>query len=178
MLNTNELFELEDSLKEVFDSDLTAILTKLNRTNRLHELLELLGLESLYPGYSCRFSNYGTGKIVVVGASHVKELHLFKEAEALGISRERFEFHLDYNEASRFDYKKMQYRPEYTLVMFGPVHHSGHEKGDYSSVITAIENTDGYPPVVRLGENELKITKTGFRNALSKCIEEGIVIAM
>ena len=50
MLNTNELFELEDSLKEVFDSDLTAILTKLNRTNRLHELLELLGLESLYPG--------------------------------------------------------------------------------------------------------------------------------
>ena len=178
MLNVVELFELEDMLKEAIDSDFTAILTRLNCTNRLKELLELLGLESLYPGYSCHFSNYGTGKIVVIGASQVKELHLIKEAEALGISRERFEFHLDYNEASRFDYKKMQYRPEYALVMFGPVHHSGHEKGDYSSVITAIENTDGYPPVVRLGENELKITKTGFRNALSKCIEEGIVIAM
>lgn len=148
MLNTDELFELEYSLKEAFDSDLTAILTKLNRTNRLQEFLELIGLESLYPGYSGHFKNYGTGKIVVIGASQVKELHLVKEADALGLSRDRFEFHLDYNDASRFDYKKMQYRPEYALVMFGPVHHSGHEKGNYGSVIVAIENTDGYPPVV------------------------------
>ena len=175
MLNTDELLELEESLMKILASDITAILTKLNRTNKLQELLEIIELESLYPGYCGSFNNYKTGKIVVIGASQVKELHLIKEAETLGFSRNRFEFHLDYVEASRFDYKKMQYRPEYALVMFGPVHHSEYEKGNYSSVITAIENRDGYPPVVRLGENSLKITKSGFRNALNQCLTSGML---
>lgn len=50
--------------------------------------------------------------------------------------------------------------------------HSGHAKGDYSSVITALEQQEGYPPVVRMGTNGLKITKTSFRNTLESLLQE------
>ena len=49
--------------------------------------------------------------------------------------------------------------------------HSGSGKGDYSSVISAIEAEEGYPPVVRLGSNGLKITKSDFRSKLTEMIE-------
>ena len=39
------------------------------------------------------------------------------------------------------------------------------------SVIAKIESTEGYPPVVRLGTNGLKITKTDFRNKLKEMID-------
>lgn len=44
-------------------------------------------------------------------------------------------------------------------------------KGDYGSVISALESEDGYPPVVRLGSNGLKITKSDFRAKLEEMIQ-------
>lgn len=45
----------------------------------------------------------------------------------------------------------------------------------YGSIITALEQEDGYPPVLRLGENKLKISKTGLKNALKTAITEGYI---
>lgn len=175
MLNTNELLELEDSLKEVFEVELTPILTKLNRTGKLKEFLSLIDQENLYPGYTSSYKPYGTGKIIIVGASEVKELNLVKTAESLGIDRDRLEFCLDYDEASRYDFKKTYYQPKYSLIIVGPMHHSGYEKGQFGSVISAIENTEGYPPVVRTGTNDLKITKSGIKATLENCISKGLI---
>lgn len=57
------------------------------------------------------------------------------------------------------------------MIMVGPMPHSGTSKGDSGSVIAKIESTEGYPPVVRLGTNGLKITKTDFRNKLKEMID-------
>ena len=57
------------------------------------------------------------------------------------------------------------------LLIVGPMPHSGSGKGGYGSVISALESEDGYPPVVRLGSNGLKITKSDFRAKLEEMIQ-------
>ena len=50
--------------------------------------------------------------------------------------------------------------------------HSGVAKGEYSSIISAIESEAGYPPVVKIGTDGLKITKTSFRYTLKYLLTE------
>lgn len=50
--------------------------------------------------------------------------------------------------------------------------HSGVAKGEYGSIISAIESEAGYPPVVKMGTDGLKITKTSFRKTLKYLLTE------
>ena len=43
------------------------------------------------------------------------------------------------------------------------------------SIISAIETEPGYPPVVRMGSNGLKITKSDFKDKLQELIDSGKV---
>lgn len=174
MLSIEQLEELDERLKYELDEHLTQILTRLNREGRLEELLEILGLSDLLkpePMYTC----FDNGKIVVLGDSNVAEAVLLSIAKGLGIEKERFEFHLGYEEAKSFDSRKMQWNPAYSLVLVGPMPHNGASKGDSSSVITALENTEGYPPVIRLGTNSLKISKSDFKTKLTEAMEKKLI---
>ena len=48
LLGVEELLELEEALRDELNENLTAILTRLNRTGQLVDLLALLGLVSLF----------------------------------------------------------------------------------------------------------------------------------
>ena len=172
MLTTYEISDFVDSLKEELDDKLVEIVIRLNRPGQLEELLELLQMEYLLENDYAYEPYRKTGKIVVIGKSDVREEQLLAVAKELGLDKDRFVLHLDYEEGKTFDFRKTQWNPSYCLIMVGPMAHSGKAKGDYSSVIAAIENTDGYPPVVRMGTNGLKITKTGFRETLMEMICE------
>ena len=174
MLGIEELLDLEDALREELDSGLTGILTRLNRTDQLEELLTLLGLEHLLQKQS-GYTVFKSGKIVVIGGTEVKAEALLSIGKKLGIEKDRFELYLDYEDAKKFNFKKMQWQPSYSVVMVGPMPHSGVSKGDAGSVISAIETEPGYPPVVRLGSNSLKITKSDFREKLQELIQTGKV---
>ena len=50
-------------------------------------------------------------------------------------------------------------------------------KENASSIISAMEGKAGYPPVVRLGTNGLKISKTDFKNKLQESIDTGKIVA-
>lgn len=172
MLCVEELLELEESLKSELNDNLTSILTKLNRSNQLNTLLQLLGMEHLLnavPGYQV----YKTGKIIVIGQSNAKKNDLLAVAHKLGLEKNRFDFYLEYDDAKTFNFKKIQWNSTYTAVLVGPMGHSGAGKGNYSSVISAIESEEGYPRVIRLGSNELKITKTNFKNKLMELMDSG-----
>ena len=102
MLSVEELFELEDNIREELDIHLTAALASLNRSGRLEEFLQLLGMEHLLEketGYEV----YKTGKIVVIGQSDVKAEVLLSIAKKLGLDKSRFELHLDYDDAKNFN---------------------------------------------------------------------------
>ena len=84
---------------------------------------------------------YKTGKIVVIGQSDVKAEVLLSIAKKLGLDKSHFESHLDYDDAKNFNFRKTQWQPSYSLIMVGPMPHSGFGKGDYSKLLlTAIEN--------------------------------------
>ncbi len=175
MLGYEELAELEDNIKAEIDNYLTNALTRLNRSGQLEDFLQMLGMEHLLKRES-GYEVYKSGKIVVIGQSDVKPDILLSIAKKLGLEKERFELYLNYEDAKTFDFDRLQWNPRYSLLMVGPMPHSGIIKGDYSSIISALETKDGYPPVVRLGSNTLKITKSDFKTKLSEMIETKRII--
>lgn len=106
MLNVEELFELEENIKEELDDYLTAALSRMNRSGQLEDFLRLIGMEHLLQkelGYEV----YKTGKIVVIGQSDVKPEVLLSIAKQLGLDKKRFELYLEYEDAKNFNFKKI-----------------------------------------------------------------------
>lgn len=169
-----DVYELDYLEKEITDR-LSGALTLLNRTDRLGELLELLGMEEFLETEP-EFERFvATGKIVIIGGSKANIDQLIGVAKGFGIDKSRLEFCLDYKDAKSFDFKKTQWNPNYLLIMVGPIPHSTKSKGDSSSAIAMMEAADGYPPVIRLGKNDLKITKSDFREKLAYAVQSGYV---
>ena len=172
MLSIEELSELEDKVMKELPDRITQILSIANRNGELDELLRIFGMSDLLRKTS-RFESYKDGKIVVIGGSEVKQEALVSIGKQLGIDKKRFEFCLDYKEIEKYNFKKMHYAPQYRVVLFGPSPHSGHGKGDSSSIIAEMENKDGFPRVERLINGQrLKISKSNFRDMLQKLIDE------
>ena len=166
-----DLLSIEE-LEELFE-EVERLLSKANRMGILDELLEKIGI-SRHKEPVC--DTYRSGKILVIGSSAVKENVLTKIAADMGIDKKRLEFCLDYKDSKTYDYKKLYYNPYYSVVIFGGVPHSSTGKGDSSSVIAEMESKEGYPRVERLcSNNELKITKTNFREKLNQLIETGFL---
>lgn len=174
MLSIEELSELEDEILQILPEKITEILSKANRNGQIEDLLRILGLSDIIGENT--FETYKEGKIVVIGGTEVKEETLAAIGKQMGIDKKRFEFCLNYKEIQKYDFRKMQYAPQYRVVLFGPTPHSGHGKGDSSSIITEIEKSEAYPRVERLiSGQELKITKTNFREKLQQLIEEDYI---
>ena len=178
LLSLDQLEELEERLNDELSENLMSILTRLNRAEKLGEFLSLLGLSSLLieePRYKC----YDNGTIIVIGASKVSEDDLKGVAKSMGFDKRRFEFYLDYDDGKKFDPRTIQWNPAYSLVMVGPMPHSGIGKGDFGSVISAMEQSEGYPPVVRLGTaNSLRISKSDFRAKLQEACDRKLIAVM
>lgn len=173
ILTTNELWNLTYRLEEVFNSNLNEILSSLNQSGQLIKILSMMGLEKLLPQNKVLVN---TDKmIVVIGQSNAKVEKLIGVAKELGFRKEQFIFCLDYDEAKTFQYKKMQYSPKYAAILIGAVPHSTKDKGSFSSIISALEQQEGYPPVIRVGSNNLKITKSSFKDSLLNLISKKIL---
>lgn len=176
MLDVVQLMELEERLRPELDSRLEEILSRLNRTERLEEFLEMVGLKNLLSDDSA-YETFKNGTIVVIGASKVKKVALIAVGEELGISRDRFEFHMEYKDIEKLKITDFKCNLKYSLIMVGPMPHSGVGKENASSIISAMEGKAGYPPVMRLGTNGLKISKTDFKNKLQESIDTGKIVA-
>lgn len=171
MLELNELLELEEVIRDVLNDDLERILIELNRTGELETFLRLLGMHD-YFGTEVEGKCNRDGKIIVIGQSEVGKDKLAAVAKNMGIAKDRFEFFLDYKDAKTFDFRKTQWSSKYSYILVGPMPHSGVAKGEYGSIISAIESEAGYPPVVKMGTDGLKITKTSFRKTLKYLLTE------
>lgn len=156
-----------EELDEIIEK-ITAKITLANRSGELEELLRSWGFADLLSPSSA-YETDKNGKIVVIGASEVKENIILGIIKSFGLDKNRFEFCLDYEKAKTFPYKKLKYNPDYRVVIFGPVPHSSTGKNDSSSVIAEMKNHEGYPRVeVLSGNSSVKITKSNFREVLDK----------
>lgn len=173
MLSLEQIEVLKDVLVERAEE----ILCHMNSEGTIDRFLKIAGLSSLFEEEAKETDNQDpSGYIVVIGASMISANAIKGICKTMGISPERLKLHLDYEKAQKLNYRSMYCNSRYALILFGPIGHSARDKGDYSSIITAIEGENGYPPVIRLGTNELKVTKTGFKKALADAIERGYII--
>lgn len=169
-LNDDEIGVLLDNVQER--------LLIANEDGSLEILLSKIGCDDLLQKNNTGFYSYPTGKIFVLGGSECPENRLLGVAKELGLDKKRFEFCLDYKKAVKYDYRHLQYRPEYRVILAGPVPHKTSCAGDYASTISKLENTPGYPKVERLTANQaLKITKSNFTAKLTELLERGFLIA-
>ncbi len=163
MLNYEELEEVLDVIREK--------VMIANRTDELESLLVQWGFGNLLST-----SNYDTrkdGKILVIGDSEIKENVLDGIIKGLGLDKNRFEFCLGYDKPKTYQYSKLQYNPNYRLVIFGPVPHSSTGKNESGSVISEMTSKEGYPRVEVLSSNHaLKITKSNFKSKLQDLLLE------
>ena len=159
--------ELDEIIEKV-----AAKITLANRFGELEELLRSWGFADLLSPSSA-YETDKNGKIVVIGASEVKENIILGIIKSFGFDKNRFEFCLDYEKAKTFPYWKLRYNPDYRVVIFGPVPHSSTGKNDSSSVIAEMKNHEGYPRVeVLSGNSSVKITKSNFREVLDRLTYE------
>ena len=168
------LSEIEEDLDKIFDDDLLKILSMLNRKNQLDDFLEMIGHQELIPRKKV-FQATKQGSIIVVGYSEVKQKHLEGVIKELGLGKERFEFYLDYDDGISRKVKFWQWNTKISAILVGPMPHSGEAKGDNGSVISALEQEEGYPPVVRLGKNDLCISKSDFKDKLQDLLDSNII---
>ena len=142
----------------------------------LCSLLQLLGLPELL-GDVAYAEHTRDGIIIVIGQSSTNIANLIGVAKQFGFQKDRFEFYLDYEDGKYYDFSKTQYSQKYCCILVGPMPHSGIAKGNFASVIDALMHTDGYPPVIQLGTDGLKITKSSFQRTLKELIDKGIIVA-
>ncbi len=176
MLGIDEMVALEDVLRTEFEDHMTEILIRLNRNGNLDAFLEMVGMKHLI-AEEPEYVVFKNAKIVVIGQSSVDADKLLLTAKKLGISPDRLELHLDYEDGKTINLEKYRYNVNYSAIIFGPVPHSGVSKGDYSSVIAAAENEPGFPPVVRLGDDNLRITKSAFKDAIRNMLDQDIIVS-
>ncbi len=170
MVDASVLFESKDVIQSFINENFISILTTLNRAERLDDFLDMIGMPNPF-NMERVWKPSKRGKVVVLGQSSISKTDMLVSAGKMGFDKSRFEFHLDYDEMKNMRIDNYKYKDYYCAILAGPMPHSGTGKGDFTSIITALENEEGYPPVIRMGENGLKITKSGFKKALQCLLE-------
>jgi len=141
----------------------------------LRIILNEYNLIDLLPEEENTFT-YPNGNVLIFGDSNIRENVIYQMFGEIAIDKSRVKLYLGYDEYKNFDFKRLSYRPENRLILFGPIPHSTRGKGDYSSVINMMENEEGYPKVVRLTANKrLKITRSNLEEAIHEEVKIGFL---
>lgn len=158
MLNCIEIKSLYNTILSILPDSLNS----LNEQGKINDLIALLGMDG-------DIGDTHKEKIAVLGQSSISSNEIYKVAAEMGIPKERLELCLEYKKAATYNVERLK-NNKYAAVLVGPMPHSGAGKGNYSSIITAMENTTGFPPVFRVGSNGMKITKSSIKRALRSAI--------
>ena len=159
--------ELEEIINTIIDK-ITEEVTVANRCgeNELNCVLEKYGIHNLKKE-SYSYIDLNSSRVLVVGQMFLKQKDIVGICKSLDIDPERLEY-VSYDEATNYNYEKLRFSNRYSDIIFGSVPHKGKNIGNNSSIITMIENNqEEYPKVIRaMDSNELKLTKTSFKEAL------------
>lgn len=153
-------------VSERIDEVLLPALTRANRTDELESLLTLLGLGELVGDDGC--AELRPTRVLVIGATEVKEPKLRSIARKNGEDPSLFDFELGYSGLKHFNFDQLRHGSKYRAVMVGPMPHSTPGKRDASSAIAEMRGRpDVYPPVIELYDSTgLKITNNSFARGL------------
>lgn len=161
VLNSDELSELIESIQSQIEKEII----RANRTGTLKEVLAKYKFELEEQYYYCEPK---IAKVLVIGQSSVKVEVLKGILKKYGISKDRFEFVLEYDDVKNFPMNTLRYNSKYCDIFAGPMPHKTNGMGDCSSILAEIQNHQSeYPKLTKLiASGDLKITKNSFEEAL------------
>ena len=160
--------------QEQQESILQKLLEKVRReweraieTDSLQELMNTYGIsltENVLP------ISKQASRILVIGDIAGRKKDYYGKAKTLGIQENSLVFVADYDKLTNFSLAQLEYSTKYSDVIVGPVPHSMKGKGEYSSIISAMEQQpDIFPRVIRAQTaNEMKLTISSFQKALQR----------
>lgn len=170
--------QLEDVYYELSDRgvDLWSVICQMDENEQLPDFLVNIGHGDL-ADRATYIESYRPVKVLVVGDSRVELKVLQAICKQLGFNKNRFDFVLGYDEGTNYDYENLKNSYAYGCVIFGAIGHSTKGKGDYSSIIEAMRYNKEFPSPIEAftQEGTLKITKTSFREALVKAVENRLL---
>ena len=174
-IQPEDLTALADRVAEAFLDDRESIISTLYAKGKLNDFLELVDMKKIANDITSA-QKVKSKKILVVGESSGGTERDYKNAAMeLGIDPNDIELHLDFHDGKKMDFEKYKNNSNYCAIMVGPMPHNGKSQGDYSSVIAMLEHEEGYPKLVKLGRNVLKLTVGSFQCGLAFLASEGII---
>jgi hypothetical protein len=178
LVSMENLASLEAPIMAYLQNNISEDLVKLNRNEKLGQFLDMLNLGSLL-NIPKRLETKKYGKILVIGESSIQIKNLIGIAKQLGINKNRFEFVTNYENTKSYNFAALEYNINYKVVLVGPLPHKciGLDGDKYNSVLDQMEDNPGsFPKIVRLvSSNELKISKTSFKNALISSLKDAYI---
>lgn len=152
-------------------SVITDELYKPQTDEQFYNLIENYGLGYLVSDYLSYFSDtQKNGDIIMFGDTSIKLDDIYGCLKSLGINKKRFE-HIPYEEITNYNLRKLEYNNAYRLILIGPMPHSVKGKERFGSGIEWLMNNKNIAKTIKL--DNLKITKTSFKNAIEKEINSG-----
>lgn len=122
ILNSDELSELIESIQSQIEKEII----RANRTGTLKEVLVKYKFE-LEEQYS--YCEPKIAKVLVIGQSSVKVEVLKGILKKYGISKDRFEFILEYDDVKNFPMNTLRYNSKYCDIFAGPMPHKTNGMG-------------------------------------------------
>lgn len=175
MLQAEHLQELSDKVAEDFLENSVEIISMIFAKGKIDEFLELTGQKHFKDEILSK-PKIVAKKILVIGQTSGNSEKDFKTmAQNMGVDPNSLELYLDYHDAKKINFEKFRNKPEYCAIMIGPMPHSGKSKGDYSSVVRMLEEEPGFPRIIKLGENGLKLNITSFQKGICQLAMEGLL---
>lgn len=175
MVQVEDLTRLADRVADEFLENSEAIIADLYARGKLDEFLDIVKMQKIADEVASSPS-LKTKKIVVVGqSSGASERDYRLAAENMGVDPDSIEFYLNYDDGKKMRFEKYKDNKDYCAIMVGPIPHSGKSKGDYPSAVAMMEHEVGYPRIVKLGKNGLKLTTQSFMFGLAQLAAEGII---
>ena len=108
-------------------------------------------------------------KVIIIGDLSISKDKVYGIAKNTGFKKQQIEIHSDYDKIKSLDISHLRHSEQYCGIIFGPIPHSTTSNQGDTSLITHVENIEGYPYFVKaIASNQLKLTK----NSLEKSFRE------
>ena len=106
-------------------------------------------------------------KVLIIGDLSISKDKVYGIAKSVGFEKHQIEIVEDFKAIKTYDINKLQYNYDYCGIIFGPLPHSTKGAQGDSSLITRVENGEGFPYNIRsIANGKLKITKSSLESAL------------
>ena len=162
--------ELQELILDI-QNKISEEITLANRTEGLEEVLMKYGFDDKEVYYP--YVETSRAKILLLGHSEVSINDIYGICKSFELDKDDIEIFDDYNKLTSFRCDVLRFSCKYSDIIIGPLPHKMAGIGNYSSLISMIEDCpQEFPKLIKVDySGELKITKESLKRAFVKTLK-------